>query len=203
MIAVEGEGTIDQGGRCMPFRKGDITFRTTRLPSTCTLTSPGKLVMLRLPSDRFFGIYADLHDRFVPSIAQADSRLAEAAPRAHGACVSRYGTGCAGAGVFFGAVARLAAGGDLLRIDGRIGRRRRGRRQAPRARPLAAAGSVHRGAPRRCGAVGRCGLEGAWHFEAAHAPPVRDAAHAVRHATSRCAAWSARRTNCRTGGSTT
>lgn len=82
MIAVEGEGTVDQGGRRMPFRKGDITFRTTRLPSTCTLTSPGKLVMLRLPSDRFFGIYADLHDRFVPSIAQADSRLAEAA-RAH------------------------------------------------------------------------------------------------------------------------
>lgn len=82
MIAVEGEGTIDQGGRRMPFRKGDITFRTTRLPSTCTLTSSGKLVMLRVPSDRFFGIYADLHDRFVPSIAQADSRLAEAA-RAH------------------------------------------------------------------------------------------------------------------------
>ncbi|HEX7863577.1 MAG TPA: AraC family transcriptional regulator [Variovorax sp.] len=82
MIAVEGEGTIDQGGRRMPFRKGDITFRTTRLPSTCTLTSSGNLVMLRVPSDRFFGIYADLHDRFVPSIAQADSRLAEAA-RAH------------------------------------------------------------------------------------------------------------------------
>jgi AraC-like DNA-binding protein len=79
MIAVEGEGTIDQAGRQMAFRKGDITFRTTRLPSTCTLATPGKLVMLRLPADRFFGIYADLHDSFVPSIAHADSRLAEAA----------------------------------------------------------------------------------------------------------------------------
>jgi AraC family transcriptional activator of tynA and feaB len=82
MIALEGEGTIDQGGRCMPFRPGDITFRTTRLPSTCTLTAPGKMVMLRVPAGRFFGIYADLHDRFVPSIAHADSQLAEAA-RAH------------------------------------------------------------------------------------------------------------------------
>ena len=79
MIAVEGEGTIGQGGRQIPFRKGDITFRTTRLPSVCTLTAPGKLVMLRIPADRFFGIYADLHERFVPSIAQPDSRLAEAA----------------------------------------------------------------------------------------------------------------------------
>ncbi|NVM91619.1 helix-turn-helix domain-containing protein [Variovorax sp. SG517] len=82
MIAVEGEGAIEQGGRRMPFRKGDITFRTTRLPSACTLTAPGKLVVLRVPSERFFGIYADLHERFVPSIAQADSRLAEAA-RSH------------------------------------------------------------------------------------------------------------------------
>ncbi|WP_432731257.1 AraC family transcriptional regulator [Variovorax sp. W6] len=82
MIAVEGEGTIEQGGRRMPFRQGDITFRTTRLPSACTLTAPGKLVVLRVPSERFFGIYADLHDRFVPSIAQADSRMAQAA-RAH------------------------------------------------------------------------------------------------------------------------
>lgn len=79
MIAVEGEGTIEQGGRCMPFRKGDITFRTTRLPSACTLTAPGRLVVLRVPSERFFGIYADLHDRFVPSISRSDSRLAEAA----------------------------------------------------------------------------------------------------------------------------
>lgn len=79
MIAVEGEGTIDQGGRRMPFRQGDITFRTTRLPSVCTLTAPGKLVMLRVPAARFFGIHADLHERFVPSIAQPDSRLAEAA----------------------------------------------------------------------------------------------------------------------------
>ncbi|MCR6480531.1 AraC family transcriptional regulator [Variovorax sp. ZS18.2.2] len=79
MIAVEGEGTIDQGGRRLPFCQGDITFRTTRLPSVCTLTTPGKLVMLRVPAGRFFGIHADLHDRFVPSIAQADSRLAEAA----------------------------------------------------------------------------------------------------------------------------
>lgn len=79
MIAVEGEGTIDQGGRRLPFRKGDITFRTTRLPSTCTLAASGKLVMLRVPAERFFGIHADLHERFVPSIAQTDSTLATAA----------------------------------------------------------------------------------------------------------------------------
>jgi AraC family transcriptional activator of tynA and feaB len=79
MIAVEGEGTIDQGGRRLPFRQGDITFRTTRMPSVCTLATPGKLVMLRVPAARFFGIHADLHERFVPSIARADSRMAEAA----------------------------------------------------------------------------------------------------------------------------
>ena len=79
MIAVEGEGIVEQGGRHMPFRKGDITFRTTRLPSSCTLTESTKLLVLRVPAARFFGIYADLHERFVPSIAQPDSRLAEAA----------------------------------------------------------------------------------------------------------------------------
>ncbi|WP_052810533.1 helix-turn-helix domain-containing protein [Variovorax paradoxus] len=79
MIALEGEGTIDQGGRRIPFRQGDITFRTTRLPSVCTLTAPGKLVVLRVPAARFFGIHADLHERFVPSISHADSQLAAAA----------------------------------------------------------------------------------------------------------------------------
>ncbi|TWD86217.1 AraC-like protein [Variovorax beijingensis] len=79
MIAIQGEGSIEQGGRQMPFRQGDITFRTTRLPSTCTLATPGKLVMLRVPANRFFGIHADLHERFVPSIARPDSRLAETA----------------------------------------------------------------------------------------------------------------------------
>ncbi|WPG35585.1 AraC family transcriptional regulator [Variovorax sp. EBFNA2] len=79
MIAVEGEGSVEQGGRQLPFRPGDITFRTTRQPSTCTLATPGKLVMLRVPSERFFGIYTDLHERFVAAIAQPDSRLAEAA----------------------------------------------------------------------------------------------------------------------------
>ena len=79
MIAVEGEGTIDQGGRTLPFKQGDISFRTTRMPSVCSLATPGKLVMLRVPGDRFFGLYADLHDRFVPSVAHAGSRLAEAA----------------------------------------------------------------------------------------------------------------------------
>ncbi|KPU99124.1 hypothetical protein APR50_28525 [Variovorax paradoxus] len=79
MIAVDGQGTIEQAGRRLPFRKGDIVFRTTRLPSTCALDESGRLVQLRLPAGRFFGIYADLRDNFEPSLAQADSTLAESA----------------------------------------------------------------------------------------------------------------------------
>ncbi|MDH6594895.1 AraC family transcriptional activator of tynA and feaB [Variovorax sp. TBS-050B] len=79
MIAVDGQGSIEQAGRRLAFRKGDIVFRTTRLPSTCTLDASGRLVQLRLPAARFFGIYADLHERFQPALAPADSSLAESA----------------------------------------------------------------------------------------------------------------------------
>lgn len=79
MIAVDGRGSIEQAGRRLAFRKGDIVFRTTRLPSTCTLAEAGRLVQLRLPAARFFGIYADLHERFEPALAPADAPLAETA----------------------------------------------------------------------------------------------------------------------------
>lgn len=79
MIAVDGEGCIEQAGRRLPFRAGDIVFRTTRLPSTCTLAESGRLVQLRLPATRFFGIYADLRERFEPALAPAGSRLAASA----------------------------------------------------------------------------------------------------------------------------
>jgi AraC-like DNA-binding protein len=79
MIAVDGEGAVEQAGRRLPFQKGDIVFRTTRLPSTCTLAASGRLVVLRLPAARFFGIYADLRENFEPSLALAGSPLAASA----------------------------------------------------------------------------------------------------------------------------
>jgi AraC-like DNA-binding protein len=74
-IAVEGEGVFEQAGRQMAFGKGDIAFRTTRLPSTFSLQKPCQLMVLRLPAARFFGLYGDLSERFRPSIARADALL--------------------------------------------------------------------------------------------------------------------------------
>lgn len=79
MIPIQGGGTIEQDGRKIPFSEGDITFRTTGMPSTLRAVTSCQLLALILPASRFFGIYADLSERFVPSIAKSDSELVRAA----------------------------------------------------------------------------------------------------------------------------
>lgn len=79
MIPMQGEGTIEQDGRRISFSEGDITFRTTRLPSTLRAVTSCQLLALGLPESRFFGIYADLSERFVPTIAKSQSHLVRAA----------------------------------------------------------------------------------------------------------------------------
>jgi len=78
-IAIKGAGAIEQAGRQLPFSQGDIAFRTTRMPSTSSLLTPGHVLALRLPSARFFSIHADLSDRFVPTVVRSDSPLVIAA----------------------------------------------------------------------------------------------------------------------------
>lgn len=79
MIPIQGDGTIEQGGKNIHFTEGDITFRTTRMPSTFRATTSCQLLALSLPASRFFGIYADLSKRFVPSIGKSESNLVRAA----------------------------------------------------------------------------------------------------------------------------
>jgi AraC family transcriptional regulator, positive regulator of tynA and feaB len=78
-IVIEGEGFVEQAGVRMEYGPGDIAFRSTRLPSTFASIGLCKLIALRLPYTRFFGIYADLPERFIPAMASSGSLLAQAA----------------------------------------------------------------------------------------------------------------------------
>ena len=75
LVALDGNGSVTQQGRVMPFSKGDITFRRARVPSVARIDEPASLMMLRLPITRFFGHSTSRHASFTPYKADAGSSI--------------------------------------------------------------------------------------------------------------------------------
>lgn len=75
LIALEGEGTVTQQDRTLPFAKGDITFRRARVPSVARIDEPAHLLMIRLPIARFLGQAVSRHALFRPQRAAAASGI--------------------------------------------------------------------------------------------------------------------------------
>lgn len=75
LVALDGNGTVTQQGRVLPFSKGDITFRRARVPSVASIDEPASLVMLRLPITRFLGHSTSRHASFTPYRASAGSGI--------------------------------------------------------------------------------------------------------------------------------
>jgi AraC family transcriptional regulator, positive regulator of tynA and feaB len=77
-VVMDGAGVIEQAGRIIEFGPGDIVFRTTALPSVVNVARSSRLLVLRLPVQRFFAAYEDLGRVFVPGHAGARDALAVA-----------------------------------------------------------------------------------------------------------------------------
>ena len=76
-IVLEGTGHLQQAGRTIPFRAGDITFRDAHWPSQADFDgSAARLIALRLPLSRWPGCFPfGLNG---PSIAPRDHALTQA-----------------------------------------------------------------------------------------------------------------------------
>jgi AraC-like DNA-binding protein len=76
-IVLEGAGHLQQAGRAVPFRAGDITFRDAHWPSRADFDGrPARLIALRLPLSRWPGCFPlGLNG---PGIAPRDHALTQA-----------------------------------------------------------------------------------------------------------------------------
>ncbi len=92
-VVIDGSGFIDQGGVCLPFAAGDISFRNLAEPSRVVFDTPGNVYAIRLPATVMPAPRPDQPGRrgLAPRVAHAANLPAEAVRRLLSA-VATHGT---------------------------------------------------------------------------------------------------------------
>ena len=82
-VVIDGAGFIDQGGVCLPFAAGDISFRNLVEPSRVVFDTPGNVYAVRLPVTVMPAPRPDQtgHRGLAPRVVHAASLPAEALRR--------------------------------------------------------------------------------------------------------------------------
>jgi AraC-like DNA-binding protein len=77
-IVLEGNGTVEQNGMQLHFGCGDVFYRNARMPSSVSVDSACRFLLLRFSFSRFHGAHVNKLQHFVSTMARRDSALRQA-----------------------------------------------------------------------------------------------------------------------------